>query len=64
MLSLTLDLLGLHVLAHLNKLRSMWAHFVNVWSLRNCGYKFWKVDVSKIRSSTYVVLLHVACEVK
>ena len=37
MLGFSLDLLGHHVMAHLDILRSIGAHYINFWNLFICG---------------------------
>ena len=60
---LSLDLLGLLVMAHLVNFRSRCDHSENFCSLWMCGYLFDNLSVMMTRSSTQVVALHVIVEV-
>lgn len=62
-LGLSLDLLGLPVTLHLARLRSMCAHYANFWSFVIWGCSLWRSSVSRVRSSSYAVVLQITFEV-
>lgn len=60
MLDLRFDLFGHPVMAHLAKLRSMWAHSANFCNLVICGWMFCTASVRMARSSAYADVVHEA----
>lgn len=60
---LSFSLLGLHVMAHLARLRFICAHSTNFWSLLYLGFGLFMSSVSMSKSSTYAVVVHVLLDV-
>ena len=60
---LSLDLLGQPVMAHFERLRSMWDHSTYLCNLFICGWIFCILSVIIIKSSAYAVVIHVEGDV-
>lgn len=63
MMSLSLDLFGQVMMAHLDKFRSMCDHSTYLCNLVICGCICWISSVMIARSSAYVVVVHMEAEV-
>lgn len=59
MVGLSLDLLGHPVMSYFERLRSIFYHSANLWSLVICGWMCCMLSVMIVRSSAYVVVMHV-----
>ena len=58
-LSLSLDLLGHPVIAHFERFRSIYDKSANFYSLFICGCMCYMPSVIIVRSSAYVIMVHV-----